>query len=244
METIKVWICDDDKFAVGAVEGAVVSALEKYGLHAETSLFSNGAELLEAFRQGSCDLCLLDIDMPGQDGIRCAEQIRKDKAETEIVFVSNCENRVFDSFQAEPIAFVRKNKFFSDMTAAIKTYMGRRSKRKRTLAVKCKGEIVNVLIDDIEYIEGALAKQHIHIKGQSGFYVISSSMKALEEALEEYGFLRIHNGYLIDLLSVSVIRNHEVEMKSGTVLPMARGRAQQTREKFLEAMHKSGNITF
>lgn len=244
METIKVWICDDDKFAVGAVEGAVVSAFEKYGVRAETKLFTNGVELMDAFRQERCDLCLLDIDMPEQDGINCAVQLRKEKVDTEIIFVSNCENRVFDSFKVEPIAFVRKSRFFSDMTSAIKMYMGRKNKRKRSLAVKSGGEIVNVLIDDIEYIEGALAKQHIHMKGQTEYYVISSSMKALEEALEEYGFMRIHNGFLINLLFVSAIRNNEVELKSGITLPMARGRAQETREKFLVVMHKSGNLTF
>ncbi len=244
METIKVRICDDDKFAVGAVQGAVVSAFEKYGVRAETELFSDGASLLEAFRTSGCDLCLLDVDMPGEDGIRCAQKLRQERADTEIIFVSNCENRVFDSFRVEPIAFVRKNRFFADMTDAIATYMGRKNKHRRSLAVKSGGEIVNLPIDDIVYIEGALAKQHIHVRGKKEYFSISSSMKALEEALEEYGFLRIHNGFLVNLLSVAAIRADEVELKDGTTLPLARGRAQATREKFLVMMHKSGNITF
>lgn len=244
MDKITVRICDDDQFAIGAVQGAVVSAFEKQGLLVETENFSNGHDLLESFRSSSCDLLLLDIDMPGSDGINCAVQLRQDKVNVEIIFVSNCENRVFDSFKVEPIAFVRKNHFFADMTNAITTFLRRRSKRQKSIAVKSGGKIVNVLIDEIEYVEGALAKQHIHVKGKKEYYEISSSMKALEDALTEYGFLRIHNGYLVNMLAINVIRNNDVEMKSGTLLPMSRGHAQETREKYLNMMRESGNIIF
>ena len=49
--------------------------LEKEGY--EVECFGDGESLLEAFEKKAPDLCILDIMMPGMDGLTVCTQIRK-----------------------------------------------------------------------------------------------------------------------------------------------------------------------
>jgi two-component system OmpR family response regulator len=53
-----------------------------------TDLFSDGKQALHAFRSGRYTLCVLDIMMPGMDGLKLAEEIRKTSPETPFIFLT------------------------------------------------------------------------------------------------------------------------------------------------------------
>ena len=92
---IRIAVCDDDVLAVGAIRGAVEKVLNEQGLAVEISEYYAVKTLRSALQQQSFDLLLLDIDMPGISGIEFGRMLRREKNDTDIIFVSNCENRVF-----------------------------------------------------------------------------------------------------------------------------------------------------
>lgn len=53
----------------------------------------NGREVLEMFDKNPCHIALLDIEMPGVNGLEAAEQLRKQNQECEIIFLT-----AFDEF--------------------------------------------------------------------------------------------------------------------------------------------------
>jgi DNA-binding response OmpR family regulator len=55
-----------------------------YGIH----LSRDGAEGLAAFKEGSYDLCILDVMMPKKDGFTLAKEIRASKSEVPIIFLT------------------------------------------------------------------------------------------------------------------------------------------------------------
>lgn len=64
--------------------------LQEYLTHKDfhVVLKRNGEEGLLAYRKGSFDIILLDVMMPKMDGFTVAEEIRKDDAETPIIFLT------------------------------------------------------------------------------------------------------------------------------------------------------------
>lgn len=244
MDKVKIAICDDDTLALSAIKGIVSQIFYEADCITDIDAFSRPPEFMNAVKAKQYQLILLDIDMKGSDGIDLAARIRASNNPAEILFVSNCENRVFDSFQINPLGFVRKSNFFDDMSKYVKKYIKQLNRTPKTLPVQCGTTIKNLPFDDIIYIEGALSKQHVFVSAKKSYYTISSSMKNLENFLNPFGFIRIHNGYLVNAKYISEINAKDVTLKNGTILPVSRGKLQETRESFLKIMRSEGNISF
>lgn len=99
MDVLKVAVCDDDDCALDGIAGAAEAAFRRHGEQAAVERFHSMRQLNERMKEQRFDLLLLDIDMPKVDGIRFGLYLRENKDRTEIVYVSNREDRVFESFQ-------------------------------------------------------------------------------------------------------------------------------------------------
>lgn len=66
----RVLVVDDDD----AVRGVLQLILRRSGYDASAA--SNGLEALAAMRAGGADLILLDVEMPGMNGLEFCEQLR------------------------------------------------------------------------------------------------------------------------------------------------------------------------
>ena len=66
-----IYVADDEKNICFLIE----NFLEKEGY--EVECFGDGESLLDAFQKKAPDLCILDIMMPGMDGLTVCTQIRR-----------------------------------------------------------------------------------------------------------------------------------------------------------------------
>ncbi len=66
-----IYVADDEKNICFLIENFLEK--EEY----EVECFGDGESLLEAFEKKAPDLCILDIMMPGMDGLTVCTQIRK-----------------------------------------------------------------------------------------------------------------------------------------------------------------------
>ena len=58
---------------------------------------ANGREAVEQFFAGDCQIALLDIEMPGMNGLEAAEQIRKRDKNCSIIFLRHLMNLIMPS---------------------------------------------------------------------------------------------------------------------------------------------------
>lgn len=238
---LNICVCDDDGVAVGMITGALSGILEKKGVRADISAYRDVRALEEDMRLKAFDLILLDIDMPGTDGIEFARRLREERNAAEILFVSGCENRVFESFRVEPLGFVRKNRFLKDLMVYVDAFLKKHGRKEvRTITVTHNKSILRLSVDEIVYIEGALKKQRIFTSDAE--YVLSSSMKQAEEDLAPLGFIRIHSGYLVNYRYIKLIDIRDVVLTDGRRLPVSRSRVKEAREKFFAFMRESGSL--
>ena len=81
----KVLVVDNEKDLVNAL----IKLLEFLGYQAESA--SNGMEAIEKYKGYNPDMVLMDINMPGMDGITCAEKIIEHDADAKIAIISGYE---------------------------------------------------------------------------------------------------------------------------------------------------------
>lgn len=81
----RILIADDEP-----IERMVVSKIiqSHFGNEVELTQAVNGREAIELVREAHCQVVLLDISMPGIDGLEAAETIRRENPDCSIVFLT------------------------------------------------------------------------------------------------------------------------------------------------------------
>lgn len=241
----RIAVCDNDAAAADLIARSTRDLLSRTELDARVTTFTDAERLYAAMANEGFDLLLLDIDMPGLDGITFSKRLRAEENEICIVFVSNYEKLVFDTFAVQPFGFVRKNCFSKDFPPCLEAFIKkRRAQQRKSLVFQHGKESVTLTPEDVLYIEGHCKQQLIFCKASADPLVLTSTMTALEKELAPYGFLRIDHGCLVNFEAISAFRTDTVLLKNGQVLPVSRRRMQEVRSRYFTLMKENGNIIF
>ena len=79
----------------------------EHGLELEVRSFASGDELLRQY-DTSCDILLLDVEMPGIDGMETARALRQRDRDVVIVFITNIARYAVDGYEVEALDFILK----------------------------------------------------------------------------------------------------------------------------------------
>lgn len=139
-------------------------------------------------------IVLLDIEMPGMDGIAVGKRIREQEHDIQIVYVSEAESRVFESFLVQPLGFVRKTNFLNDIAAVVELYVKSCSQDERGdyIEFQTRSGLLTLKSRQIRYIEGSRNYQLLYLEGQKEPTEVKMTMEKLEAATQAHSFIRIH----------------------------------------------------
>lgn len=246
MSALRIALCDDNQLAADTIAASVRSFFSEKSISTQVDVFQKPELLLDFCQRSVVDLVLLDIDMPGLDGIQLGSILKEKQLVPEIIYISNREDKVFSALHIHPFGFVRKAQFLKDLADVLESYTKLcllKKDAQKLLVVTPEGRR-SVQVDEILYFEGDGTYQTMHLTGGRPAVRIASRMKTLEENLSEQGFLRIHKGYLVNFRHISSIRTEEVVLKNGCTLPISRSKAQEMRSAYLSLCRANGMMLF
>ena len=109
---LNIAICDDDKSFMENLEKMLISYSLQFDIDIHVDKYQNGSALLSAYdssQSSPYQVLMLDIEMPGENGISIAEKIKHTKDfDVLIVFISNYPEYMLDSFSVHPYHFLQK----------------------------------------------------------------------------------------------------------------------------------------
>lgn len=245
MELMRIAVCDDDEAALAIISTSLKGIFASRGVDADVSLFSSAVELEKVIARRKFDLLFLDIDMPDLDGITFAKALRAHGDQVDIVYISNREDKVFESLRVSPAGFIRKSRFLEDMAEITGAYLDARTARHEvsSIVLKKAGLVRPLRADAISYIEGKRKDQVIHLM-EGGTIVIRSAMHKLEDELTPAGFIRVHQGFLVNYRQIKLIEDQEVILLSGEVIPISRRKASEVRDRYLDLIQGNDHMVF
>lgn len=222
---LKIAIVDDEKIFIKSF----VERLGKYikeGID-EIFIFDNSLNFLNS--DTIYDLVFLDIDMPGIEGITVAQ--RRINADEKIVFVSNVESLVFRAYNAtEAIGFIRKSHLEDDLRDVFRMIKDFK-KRKKYITVRKGANLINISCKDIYYFEKQVNDVIIHTV--NGEVTYRQTIKELEKQLSDCGFIKNHEGYLVNVDYIYCIGTSEIILTNKSKIPISRKNVMRVKEAFL-----------
>lgn len=179
------------------------------------------------------DCLLLDVEMPGVDGLQFAREIRKSGSGVPIVFVSSHTQYSIDGYEVSALRFIDKNaidfekRVFECMDKVIYEV---ENSRKATYVLKSGAQLVRIPMHEILYFE--MYDHYLITHTVTGDYRERKTFAELEKELPAQ-FVKIGRSFLVNVLQVQTMTTREVTMRSGAKLPIARGYAEGLLDAYL-----------
>ncbi|MEG2597042.1 MAG: LytTR family DNA-binding domain-containing protein [Oscillospiraceae bacterium] len=242
---LNVAICDDDI----AELAHVTVLLDEYKLDRHVDVnhtaFQSPLELLASIEKGALyDILLLDVIMPGLDGISTAKEIRLYDKNVQIIFLTSSSEFAVESYvvgayfyQLKP---VWKESFFTLMDNVSLTLT---KKQNESFIVRCSTGITRILIRQLICCEVMNRTLLYHLSDNMTLTSIGS-MRNIEQALQKYPcFLKAHRSFLVNMNFIKNISYQEIELENQMKIPIPRGKYSELKEIFLAYAFEGGNHT-
>lgn len=227
---MNLFLCDDEHQILADMAEKAAIALP----HAALRTFSSGKTLLSHLKVETCDILLLDIDMPGLTGLEVAKELSDLKKKPLLVFVTSHDELVYDSFQYHPFAFIRKSKFDTEIAAVLNDCAKELESTEQHFCFRTDGNEVCLSVQDILYFEAE--GNYLKIYTTDGEYRFRSTLSSVENTLQGCGFLRIHKGFLLNQSAIRLLHQEEATLQNGTTLPIGKSYAKSAKEQLLRYM--------
>lgn len=208
----------------------------------------NGVDALETAQRERLDALLLDIRMPGMDGIEVAQHLQKLHRPPAIIFTTAYDNYACQAFEVNAVDYLMKPVRAERLVAALgkarnltqttlDALRQAHPKARTHLSLSEKGKLRLVPVEDILYLKAEL--KYITVKTIEREYLLEESLVKLES---EFGdrFLRIHRNCLVGKDLVEQVGKlsgsedgHFVRLRGlEEALPVSRRQYSQLREFF------------
>lgn len=246
---LRIAICED----TSSEAEHLIELLKRYyhahpHLPIQTGLFSGGGDLLGALDAGrGFDLYLLDVLMPGMDGIELARTLRRRGERGPVLYLTTSLEHAIPAFSVRALDYLVKPVEERDLFRALDDAVAALGSRVDTATVVHTAEgDCRVGLGDISYVEVTGHVLHFHLAG--GRVLRSRAVRipftqAVADLSSDPRFLRPHQSYLVNLRYVNRLQPNEFVLDGGQRVPISRLRYAEVRRAYLEYLARSGSYT-
>ena len=172
----------------------------------------NAAQALVWLATNECDLLLLDVRMPGRDGMQLAEELRQRAQPPAVVFVTAHAEHALRAFDLDAVDYLTKPVRRERLQAALQRVAQRLAlppavpsaaeptepAAAPVIVVSDRGRIVRVPVAEVLYLKAEL--KYVTLRTAAHTYVLDDSLGDLEQRLmhpQAQRFIRVHRNALV-----------------------------------------------
>jgi two-component system response regulator AlgR len=228
---MQVLVVDDEALARQRAM-RMIENIDGYDVVGEAA---NGEAALKAIQSLDPDVVLLDIRMPGDDGLATARKIAQLSDPPAVIFCTAFNEYAVEAFetlavgyllkplQKEPlITALEKARKFHELHQAARSQEGKQSERRKNIAAKTRRGVELVPIEDIYCF--VADQKYVTIMHGNGETLIDDTLKELEEEFEGV-FVRVHRNALVAIHEIEKLERmpsgqYELQLKTTSYRPV------------------------
>lgn len=241
---LKTIIIDDEPDSIKLLELQLTQHCPEIEI---AGTFTSSVKALPAIEKIQPDLIFLDIEMPVMNGFELLEKILH--LPFSVIFITAYNQYALKAFRFNAVDYLVKpidaNDLIEAVTKAVKrikptsaqlSQMQRQLRGEPATRIAIPGQqggISFIDLNDIIYSEASNNYSKLILTDGKQF-LISKTLKDVQEVLEEEHFLRVHRQYVINLNHVKHFNRNEgvLTMDNGDHIPIARNQKERLIERY------------
>ena len=197
--------------------------------------FYDSSALLYEVEEGTYyDIFLLDIEMPGLDGIDLTNKIKKYLPDAITIFVTSYEQYVYKSFEVQPYRFIPKRNVGEMLPAAVEDALGLAAEREgRFYIAENQRQLEKIPLKSITYIWHREKYAYIE-KSNREHTKVRKTLKQVYKELPKDDFVWVDRGCIVNLAQIQRIAGDSIFLADGISLGAGRERIAELKDRLRE----------
>ena len=182
------------------------------------------------------DLYIIDIDMPQLNGFQLTRKIYDINPDAVIIYCTQHDHFVFDSYRLNAFYFVRKSFLSDELLSALYKYLRLYSASKAEYIIKTADSVTRIRMMDIVYFEISHNDMFVHTEKKE--YRQRRSLAQVIAELPSGIFLQVSQHYLINMNYISEISGNKAVLTTGLRFDIPRRNIKDVKEQFLAFVNR------
>lgn len=234
---MKIAICDDDIKFVQELQKKLTEYRTPVGKNVETEVFDNALELLYSMEKEKYDVLLLDILMPGMNGMETAHDIRKVNGNIPIVFLTSSPEFAVESYRVDAFDYLLKPIDEELLFRVLNKISVKTEDKEEKLMVETSKEVFSLQIQEIEYLEINNRRLVFHMADGIEKIIMGRMIDYEKILLDRPEFVKVHRSFIVNLDRMQKISVKEFISLTGKEIPISRNLVKDVREVYIERLH-------
>lgn len=218
----RVLIIEDDRSTAQQLRSYVEHFSADRGVELACSWLASAVEF--AAEKHPADLILMDIQLPGINGLEAAEILRGYDEQTPVVFVTNLAQYAVRAYRVDALDFIVKPVRYHDFCMAMDRAVKRMRRNDRhALSIPTKDGLRVVDVSDVAYVDVRGHSLSYHL-GDGQELVTRDALAAVEARMDASRFTRASKSCLVNMAHVRNVCGDELLMSDGATVYLGRTR--------------------
>ena len=198
---MRIMIVDDEQLA----RDRLSRMIDGFDSHEVVGEAANGIEAVKVAANMQPEVVLMDIRMPGMDGLEAARHIVEAEEPPAIIFCTAYEEHAVEAFDLQAVGYllkpVRKDNLEDSLGKAQRVNKAQlaalaedQPPRRTHISARTRKGIELIPVDDVRYFQAD--QKYVTVRHSEGEIIVDETLKELEEEFGER-FIRVHRNALV-----------------------------------------------
>lgn len=234
----RIAICDDESYFRQDLQELVSAYMIDKGYVFQIDTFGSGKEILSlGIEMLKYNIVFLDINMDEIDGVTTAKKLREVSKDAFIIFVTVNVDYAFEGYALDVTRYLLKENcnLRDSIVECLDAIIQKMNYTVIKKSFKFSDNEKQISLDRLLYVESKLHKLEFHVMEEDmTLYSMYETLNAIESELKDYGFIRIHQSFLVNLKYISNVMRYKVMLTNGDELIIPKARYKEVKDAFIE----------
>lgn len=234
---MNIAIVEDEKSTVEKLQEYMQQFSQEEQVECQVFAYFDAESFLLQSKKQNLDVVLMDIELPGMDGMTAVKKLRESGNQVLVIFVTNLAQYAVNGYSVNAFDFLVKPVTYASFYLKLKrAYTGILSQKEKSIVVSSHAGTKVIHTGDLKYVE---VNKHVviyHLVEEN--YVTSGTLKNVREVLEGLPFAMCNQCYLVNLSYVRGIIRNDVDL-GGELLQISAPKRKEFKEALVKYLASS-----